>query len=129
MAALLDRLHAVRNAAAFNRTLEAAGSMWWLEKSGTVWRGVEGAKVICRAYDFETARALVIDYVRSQIEDGSWHPVDAKRPGRPTKSATGTAKTRAVRLTDEDWSALKLVGLDRTREWLRREAAKIAAKA
>ena len=61
---------------------------------------------------------------------------DAKRPpndrgqGRKPKSATGEVmKTRAMRWTDSDWADALLIGMDRVRELVRKEAAKMRKKA
>ena len=60
---------------------------------------------------------------------------DEKRPpndrgqGRKPKSPTGeVAKTRAMRWTDADWSDVLFIGLDRVRELVRKEAAKMRKK-
>ncbi len=57
---------------------------------------------------------------------------DEKRPpndrgqGRKPKSATGEVmKTRAMRWTDSGWEDVMLVTMDRVRELVRKEAAKI----
>ena len=60
---------------------------------------------------------------------------DDKRPpndrgqGRKPKSATGEVmKTRAMRWTDSGWADVLLVGMDRVRELVSKEAAKIRKK-
>jgi len=57
---------------------------------------------------------------------------DEKRPpndrgqGRKPKSATGEVmKTRAMRWTDSDWAGALLIGMDKVRELVRKEAAKV----
>ncbi len=57
---------------------------------------------------------------------------DEKRPpndrgqGRKPKSATGEAmKPRAMRWTDSDWADALLIGMDKVRELVRKEAAKV----
>ena len=52
---------------------------------------------------------------------------EPKPIGRPPKGGE-PAKTRAIRMTDADWSDVLLVGLDRLRELVRREADKIRKK-
>ena len=45
--------------------------------------------------------------------------------GRKPKSASGELmKTRAMRWTDEGWADVLLIGMDRVRELVAREAAK-----
>ncbi len=60
---------------------------------------------------------------------------DEKRPpndrgqGRKPKSASGEAmKNRAMRWSDEDWSDAQFIGMDRVRELVRKEAAKLRKK-
>ena len=48
---------------------------------------------------------------------------EAPKRGRPPKDGDA-ATTRAIRMTDADWDALKRIGLDRMRELVRREAAR-----
>jgi len=50
-----------------------------------------------------------------------------KPTGRPPKAGE-PAKTRAIRMTDADWADVLLVGLDRLRALVRKEAAKIRKK-
>lgn len=57
---------------------------------------------------------------------------DEKRPpndrgqGRKPKSATGEVmKPRAMRWTDSDWADVLLIGMDKVRELVRKEAAKV----
>ena len=46
--------------------------------------------------------------------------------GRKPKSKTGELlKTRAMRWTDEGWSDVLLIGMDRVRELVAKEAAKV----
>ncbi len=46
--------------------------------------------------------------------------------GRKPKSATGELmKTRAMRWTDEGWADVLLVGMDRVRDLVAKEAAKL----
>ena len=52
---------------------------------------------------------------------------EPKPIGRPTKSGE-PAKTRAIRMTDSDWADVLLIGLDRLRELVRKEAAKLRKK-
>jgi hypothetical protein len=42
--------------------------------------------------------------------------------GRPAKPAEDIARTRTIRLTDEDFARFKALGIDKLRKWLRRAA-------
>lgn len=53
---------------------------------------------------------------------------EKKPPGAPRKPPAEIARTRATRWTDADWADLKLVTMDRARELVRREAAKMRKK-
>lgn len=49
--------------------------------------------------------------------------------GRKPKSKTGELmKTRAMRWTDEGWADVLLIGMDRVREMVAKEAAKVRKK-
>lgn len=48
---------------------------------------------------------------------------DTPKRGRPPKGGE-IATTRAIRMTDADWEALKRIGLDRMRELVRKEDAR-----
>lgn len=46
---------------------------------------------------------------------------DKPTRGRPAKPAADIARTRTIRLTDEDYTELMRRGVDKLRKWLRRK--------
>lgn len=53
-------------------------------------------------------------------------PPSDRDQGRKTKSPTGEVmKTRAMRWTDAGWADVLLIGMDRVRELVRKEADKV----
>ena len=119
-----DKIRTAPSAAALNRLLTAAGSEAWLQRSGKLWQPMIGGYVDGFASDYASARSKIAQAFDEAVRLGTITPLTtAARRGRPAK-AGDAATTRAIRMTDADWAALKRIGLDRMRELVRKEDAR-----